>query len=95
MLRATTLNLKVNAHNFGNFSTFAQLLDCVRMLHVVHRHSIDHNHSVIFPGEEHEPQFIGKSNLIPAKRKTNHLPIMGQILTAAGLQLGLLSAHQR
>lgn len=43
-----------DAHNFGNFPTFAKLLDSVRMLHVVHGDSVDHHHSVIFPGEEHE-----------------------------------------
>lgn len=38
-------------HNFGNFSTFAELLDCVGVLHVVHGDGVDHDHSVIFPAE--------------------------------------------
>lgn len=45
-----------DAHNFGNFATFAKLLDCVCVLHVVHGDSVDHYDSVIFPGEERETQ---------------------------------------
>lgn len=41
-----------DAHNFGNFSTFAKLLDCVCVLHIVHRDGVDHYHSVILPVEE-------------------------------------------
>lgn len=39
----------VCTHNFGNFSTFTKLLDRICVLHIVHRDSIDHNNSVIFP----------------------------------------------
>jgi len=30
------------------FATLSELLHCVGMLYVVHRHGIDHHHSVVF-----------------------------------------------
>lgn len=61
-----------DAHNFGNFSTFAKLLDGVCMLHVVHGDSVDHYDSVILPGEEHQtetPWWRRKGHLIAVKRQ--------------------------
>lgn len=63
-----------DAHNFGNFSTFAKLLDGVCMLHVVHGDSVDHYNSVILPGEGHQtetPWWRRKGHLIAVKRQKN------------------------
>lgn len=40
-----------DTHNFGELPTFTKLLNSIRVLHIIHGDSVDHNDSVIFPKE--------------------------------------------
>lgn len=92
----------LETHNFGNFSTFAKLLDRVRVLHIVHGDGVDHDHSVIFPADEKKKEIRAtlespwlERNSIPVKKENKQADSDGGRLTAAGLRRGLLSARPR
>lgn len=79
-------------HNFGNFPTFTKLLDGVRVLHVIHGDSVNHDDSVIFPGEG---KWNHGGNLIQRMSEQTRLEGADDNLTVVGLLQGPLSARLR